>query len=119
MFGIGFSELIIIALVIIIVIRPSDMPAFFRKLGHLYAQAKKMFKDVAAVKDNFLREMDITAAMQDAGKPRDASKTESSGQDLKSKEKPVLDGIDADMPSQSSQAQDLLDAQRAEESQRE
>ena len=91
MFGIGFSELIIIALVIIIVIRPSDMPAFFRKLGHLYAQAKKVFKDVAAVKDDFMREMDITAAIQDADKPKDTPKTESNGQDLKSKEKPVAE----------------------------
>lgn len=91
MFGIGFSELIIIALVIIIVIRPSDMPAFFRKLGHLYAQAKKVFKDVAAVKDNFMREMDITAAIQDADKPKDTSKTESSGQDVKPQENPVAE----------------------------
>ena len=80
-----------------------------------------MFKDVAAVKDNFMREMDITAAMQDAGKPGDTSKTESRGQDTKSQEKPVLDGLAADMPTptQSSQAQDVLNAQRAEESQRE
>jgi len=91
MFGIGFSELIIIALVIIIVIRPSDMPAFFRKLGHLYAQAKKVFKDVAAVKDDFMREMDITAAIQDADKPKDTSKAESRGQDVKPQEKPVTE----------------------------
>lgn len=68
MFGIGFSEIAIIVLLLIIVIKPDDLPAFFRKLGRLYAQAKKAYKEVTDVKDEFLREMDIAAAIQDADK---------------------------------------------------
>jgi len=68
MFGIGFSEVALIALLLIIVIKPDDLPAFFRKLGRLYAQAKNAYKEVTAVKDEFLREMDIAAAIQDADK---------------------------------------------------
>lgn len=68
MFGIGFSELAIIAIVLIIVVRPEDLPSFFRKLGRLYVQVKKAYKEVADVKDEFLREMDVTAAVQDSAK---------------------------------------------------
>ncbi|MHB0898051.1 MAG: Sec-independent protein translocase subunit TatA/TatB [Spirochaetales bacterium] len=66
MFGIGFSELAIIALVLIVMIRPNDMPAFFRKMGRLYGQIKSAYKEVAAVKDEFLKEMDVAAAVQDS-----------------------------------------------------
>jgi Sec-independent protein translocase protein TatA len=70
MFGIGFSELAVLVIVVLVMIRPEDMPAFFRKMGRLYAQAKKAYKEVADVKDEFLREIDINAAIQDADKPQ-------------------------------------------------
>jgi len=66
MFGIGFSEIAIIVLIVIILIKPDDLPAFFRKLGRLYAKAKKAYKEVADVKDQFLKEMDIAAAIQES-----------------------------------------------------
>lgn len=72
MFGIGFSELIIVALVCVIFIKPDDLPAFFRKLGRLFAQVRKAYKEVTAVKDDFMREMDIAAAIQDADKAKAA-----------------------------------------------
>jgi len=68
MFGIGFSEVALIALIVIVFIKPEDLPTFFRKLGRLYAQAKNAYKEVTAVKDEFLREMDVAAAIQDAEK---------------------------------------------------
>ena len=95
MFGIGFSELAVIAIVLLVMIRPEDLPAFFRKLGRLYAQAKKAYAEVASMKDDFLREMDVAAAVQeaaqsaagaDAGVPaqspssRDASNAPASGE---------------------------------------
>lgn len=77
MFGIGFSEFAIIALLCVIVIKPDDLPAFFRKMGRLFAQAKSAYKEVTAVKDDFLREMDIAAAIQDADKAQaEAAKVE-------------------------------------------
>jgi sec-independent protein translocase protein TatB len=70
MFGIGASEIVVIALVVLIFIRPDDLPLFFRSLGRLYAQAKKAYNEVAAIKDDFLREMEVTAAIQDAEQSR-------------------------------------------------
>ena len=69
MFGIGFSELALIVLVVIVLIRPDDLPAFFRKAGRAYAEIKKAYDEIAAVKDDFLREMDVTAAVQEAEQP--------------------------------------------------
>lgn len=79
MFGIGFSELAIIALVLIVMIRPNDMPAFFRKMGKLYGQIKSAYKEITAVKDEFLKEMDVAAAVQDsATAPTNPAKAEAS-----------------------------------------
>jgi len=92
MFGIGFSELAIIVLLIMIVIRPDDLPAFFRKLGHYYAQAKKIFKEITAVKDDFMRQMDITAAVQDSDTQKvEDKKTEASSQASQSTKNPSED----------------------------
>ncbi len=60
--GIGFSELIVIALVLIIFIRPDDLPAFFRKLGKLYAELKKAYDELTEVKDAFIKEVESAAA---------------------------------------------------------
>ena len=93
MFGIGFSEIALIALILIVFIKPEDLPAFFRKLGRLYAQAKNAYKEVTAVKDEFLREMDIAAAVQDADTtnseaPKTGVETPKSGSEVPSPEVP-------------------------------
>ncbi|HWR11016.1 MAG TPA: hypothetical protein VN445_04305 [Rectinemataceae bacterium] len=108
MFGIGFSEIAIIVLLVIIVIRPDDMPAFFRKLGRLYAQAKKIFKEVTAVKDDFMRQMDIAAALQDEEKPKEVHKPETETTGAKPEDTPAQDAL----------PQEEVD-KRAEESQKE
>ncbi|PKL09478.1 MAG: hypothetical protein CVV51_03590 [Spirochaetae bacterium HGW-Spirochaetae-7] len=60
MFGIGLSEILVLFLVAVVFIRPEDLPAFFRKMGKLYAEAKKTYDDVVAMKDDFIREIDMT-----------------------------------------------------------
>ncbi len=66
MFGIGISEMAIIALVVMVLVRPEDLPAFFRKLGKFYGKVKSAYQEVVSVKDQFIREMDIAAAVQEA-----------------------------------------------------
>ncbi len=66
MFGIGFSELAIIALILVVFIRPDDLPAFFRKMGKIYGQVKRAYAEITNVKDQFLREMDVAAAVKEA-----------------------------------------------------
>lgn len=91
MFGIGFSEFALIALVCVIFIKPDDLPAFFRKLGKLFLQAKKAYKEVTAVKDDFMREMDIVAALQDAEKDKEKEKAEPKAADVQ--EAPAAEAV--------------------------
>ncbi|RKX76083.1 MAG: hypothetical protein DRP87_12940 [Spirochaetes bacterium] len=47
MFGIGFWEIVIIAVLIIIFINPKDLPSVFRKIGVLYRQINGLYRDVS------------------------------------------------------------------------
>lgn len=69
MFGIGFSEVILLALVAVLLIKPDDLPGFFRKAGKFYGKIKGAYKEVVAVKDDFLREMEVGAAVGEAADP--------------------------------------------------
>ena len=42
MFGIGLWELIIIGIVIIVFIKPKDLPRFMRKIGKIYKDLQGM-----------------------------------------------------------------------------
>jgi Sec-independent protein translocase protein TatA len=65
MFGIGFSEIIIIFLAVIIFVRPDDLPKFLRTLGRLYGRAKKVYQELTAVKDRIIQEIDEAASPAD------------------------------------------------------
>jgi sec-independent protein translocase protein TatB len=65
MFGIGFSELVLIGLILILFIKPEDLPKFFRTMGKLYGQLKKSYDDVVSVKDKILKEIDNAAALEE------------------------------------------------------
>ena len=68
MFGVGFSEFLLIGLVVILFVRPDDLPAFFRKAGKIYGKARAAYREVMSVKDDFLREMDVSAALEESEK---------------------------------------------------
>jgi Sec-independent protein translocase protein TatA len=40
MFGLGFIEILVIFLAVIVFINPKDLPKFFRKIGRLYQQIR-------------------------------------------------------------------------------
>ena len=66
MFGISFSNVIIILLVIIIFIRPNDLPKFLREAGKFYGKAKKMYNEIIQVKDHIMKEIDEAAAIDES-----------------------------------------------------
>ena len=43
MFGIGGFELILIFIVLVVVVRPEDLPNVLRKLGEWYGQLQRMY----------------------------------------------------------------------------
>ena len=56
MFDIGFSELIVIAIVALVVIGPEKLPKVARTLGHLLGRAQRYVNDV---KSDINREMQL------------------------------------------------------------
>jgi Sec-independent protein translocase protein TatA len=42
MFGIGFSELVVILLAIIVFVNPKDLPAFVRKVGRAWGELQSL-----------------------------------------------------------------------------
>ena len=68
MFGIGFGEILIILLIIIIFIRPEDLPKFLRSAGKLYGQLKRMYNEVMETKDKIIKEIDEAGSTDDDSK---------------------------------------------------
>ncbi|HNX73464.1 MAG TPA: twin-arginine translocase TatA/TatE family subunit [Spirochaetales bacterium] len=62
MFGIGWSEFLVIVCIVIIFIRPKDLPAILQKVGKAYGQLKRAYKEIVSVKDQFVKEMNAVAA---------------------------------------------------------
>ena len=64
MFGIGFGEVVVIFIILIIFIRPKDLPNFLRSAGRLYGKARKMYNEVIQIKDQILKEIDEAASLE-------------------------------------------------------
>ena len=71
MFDIGFSELLVIAVVALIVIGPQQLPKVARTLGHLFGRMQRYVNDVKA---DIAREMELEelrkmrSSMEDAAR---------------------------------------------------
>jgi sec-independent protein translocase protein TatB len=79
MFDIGFSELMVIAVVALIVIGPERLPKVARTLGHLFGRMQRYVNDVKA---DISREIELEelrklqTAMQDAARSLEQSVTQ-------------------------------------------
>lgn len=78
MFDIGFSELLVIAVVALLVIGPERLPKAARTLGHLFGRMQRYVNDVKA---DISREMELDelkklqTSMQDAARSLESSVT--------------------------------------------
>jgi sec-independent protein translocase protein TatB len=82
MFDIGFSELLVIAVVALIVIGPERLPKVARTLGHLFGRMQRYVNDVKA---DISREMELEelkkmqSSVEDAARSFQSSVTEGIG----------------------------------------
>jgi sec-independent protein translocase protein TatB len=64
MFDVGWSELVVIAVVALIVIGPKELPSTLRAIGKMTARARKVAGDFRAQFDEALREADLDDVRQ-------------------------------------------------------
>ena len=55
MFGLGFTEILVIAVIILIVVKPEDLPGVMKKFGKSYGDVKKTCNEVKKMKDDFVK----------------------------------------------------------------
>ncbi|HEX5182023.1 MAG TPA: Sec-independent protein translocase protein TatB [Allosphingosinicella sp.] len=59
MFGIGYSELLVIAIIGLVVIGPKDLPRVMREIGRWIGKAQGMARHFRAGIDNMIREAEL------------------------------------------------------------
>jgi len=78
MFDIGFSELLVIAIVALIVIGPERLPKVARTLGHLFGRMQRYVNDVKA---DISREMELEELRKLQSSVEDAARSIQSSMD--------------------------------------
>jgi len=66
MFGISLPEILLILVVVIIFVRPEDLPRFLRSAGRFYGKAKRMYKEIIGVTNQVMKEMNSIAATDES-----------------------------------------------------
>tara|TARA_R110002060_G_C2053551_1_gene94879 strand:- start:98 stop:448 length:351 start_codon:yes stop_codon:yes gene_type:complete len=57
--GIGFSELLILALAALIIVGPKDLPLMMRKAGQMVAKARSMAREFQAAFEDIARQSEL------------------------------------------------------------
>lgn len=65
MFDIGWSELLLIAIVALIVVGPRDLPGMFRTLGRFTAKARSMAREFSRAMEDAAKESGVNEAAKD------------------------------------------------------
>jgi sec-independent protein translocase protein TatB len=81
MFDIGFSELLIIGIVALIVVGPKDLPGMFRTLGRFTAKARNMAREFQRAMDSAADEVGVKDLKQTAADLKKATSAKSMGLD--------------------------------------
>jgi sec-independent protein translocase protein TatB len=87
MFDIGWSELLVIAVVAIVVVGPKDLPKLMRSFGHYAGKLRRAAADFQRQFDEAMRESEV----EEVRKAIESVRTETPGLDLKAPiDQPVM-----------------------------
>jgi Sec-independent protein translocase protein TatA len=57
MFGINLSEFVVILCIVVIFVRPKDLPRFFYNIGKVYGQLKDTYRGFIKTRDEVLQDL--------------------------------------------------------------
>lgn len=96
MFDIGWSELVVIAVVALIAIGPKELPGVLRMVGQWMAKARKMAAEFQGQFNEAMREAEMADLKKTFDEVRDAAKDLTSNNVMTSLQKDVSDAVTAD-----------------------
>jgi sec-independent protein translocase protein TatB len=108
MFDIGWSELVVIAVVALIAIGPKELPGVLRMVGQWMGKARKMASEFQGQFQEAMREAEMADLKKSFDEVKEAATGFASGNVMTSLEKDVGDALridDIDKPAASSDAQ--------------
>jgi sec-independent protein translocase protein TatB len=108
MFDIGWSELVVIAVVALIAIGPKELPGVLRMVGQWMGKARKMAAEFQGQFQEAMREAEMADLKKSFDEVKEAAAGFASGNVMTSLEKDVGDALridDIDKPATSSDAQ--------------
>ena len=68
MFGLGVSEIITLAIVIIVLLNPKDLPIIVRKIGKIYGRIMRQINGIKKAFYDFEQELKTISDIQSSGK---------------------------------------------------
>jgi sec-independent protein translocase protein TatB len=95
MFDLGWSELLVIGIVALIVVGPKDLPMMFRRLGEFTGRARAMAREFSSAMDKAADEAGVKEMRRDL---RNLSDPKKMGLDAINKAADGLDDWDDDLP---------------------
>lgn len=78
MFEIGWSELLIVAVVALVVVGPKDLPVLLRTIGHYVGDAKRLMGSLRTQFDDAVREADVDLVRKELEAVKAAAEMENS-----------------------------------------
>ncbi|WP_342722109.1 Sec-independent protein translocase protein TatB [Bradyrhizobium sp. B097] len=98
MFDIGWSELVVIAVVALIAIGPKELPGVLRMVGQWMGKARKMASEFQGQFQEAMREAEMADIKKSFDEVREAATGIASGNIMTSLQKDVSDALQIDKP---------------------
>ncbi|MCF6329187.1 MAG: Sec-independent protein translocase protein TatB [Henriciella sp.] len=95
----GFTELLLIAIIALVVVGPKDLPVMMRKLGQFLARGRAMANEFRAAFDDIAKQAELDELRQEIEALKRDNQIVSAVDDLKAVEKDINESVMRESPS--------------------
>ncbi len=100
----GFTELLLIAIVALVVVGPKDLPMMMRKLGQFLAKGRSMASEFRAAFDDIAKQTELDDLRQEIEDLKRDNQMTAAVDDLRSVEKDINEAVMREHPSGGAEA---------------